>query len=101
MSETLNGVSSMSAELNDSQDVLLTPESESQMETPRKRSKGAKPGTPLKKVVVCFDVGSSLNKILYQVEGSDVQYMVMEPEHLALPPESVASLPVDSGLVRP
>ena len=101
MSETLNGVNSMSAELNDSQELPITHKSESQMETPRKRSKGAKSQTPLKKVVVCFDVGSSLNKILYQVEGSDVQYMVMEPEHLALPPESSASLPVDSGMGRP
>ncbi|EAZ87968.1 hypothetical protein CY0110_04967, partial [Crocosphaera chwakensis CCY0110] len=114
MSETLNGVSSMSLELNDSQDVPLTPESESLMETavnhgenedktktPRKRSKGVKSQTPLKKVIVCFDVGSSLNKILYQVEGQNVQYMVMEPLHLALPPESVASLPNDSGMGRP
>lgn len=124
MSETLNGVSSINPELNDSEDVPLTPESESLMETavdhgeheykdktvseasqqtktPRKRSKGEQPKTPLKKVVVCFDVGSSLNKILYQVEGHDVQYMIMEPLHLALPPESAASLPVDSGLGRP
>ncbi len=114
MSETLNGGDSMSAELNDSQDVPITQESESQMETvvnhneqeykdktPRNSSKSAKPKTPLKKVIVCFDVGSSLNKILYQVEADDVQYMVMEPEHLALPPESAASLPVDSGMGRP
>ncbi len=114
MSETLNGVDSMSLESNDSQELPITHKSESQMETavnhgeqenktktPKRRSKGAKPQTPLKKVVVCFDVGSSLNKILYQVEGQDVQYMVMEPEHLALPPESEASLPVDSGMGRP
>ncbi|MDJ0846695.1 MAG: ParM/StbA family protein [Crocosphaera sp.] len=76
-------------------------EASQKTKTPRKRSKGAKTGTPLKKVVVCFDVGSSLNKILYQVEGQDVQYMVMEPEHLALPAESSASLPMDSGMGRP
>ncbi|EAZ87919.1 hypothetical protein CY0110_00805, partial [Crocosphaera chwakensis CCY0110] len=114
MSETLHGVDSMSLESNGSQELPITHKSESQMETvvnhgekedktktPRKRSKGAKSQTPLKKVIVGFDVGSSLNKILYQVEGSDVQYMVMEPEHLALPPESEASLPVDSGMGRP
>lgn len=80
MSQKSNGVNSVSSEYKGSQDVSQT---------------------TLKKIIVCFDVGSSLNKILYQVEGQNVQYMVMEPLHLALPPESEASLPSDSGMGRP
>ena len=70
-------------------------------QTPSKTRKKTQSKKPLKKVIVCVDVGSSLNKILYQVEGHDVRYMVMEPEHLTLPPSSVASLPSDSGMGRP
>jgi len=54
-----------------------------------------------KKLVVCYDAGSSLSKILYSVDSGDVKYMVMEPEHLALPSSSASSLPVDAGMGKP
>ena len=38
-------------------------------QTPSKTRKKAQSKKTLKKVIVCVDVGSSLNKILYQVEG--------------------------------
>ncbi len=84
---------------NSGVELLKSDDTDSQ--TPSKKKKTAQRSKPLKKVIVCVDVGSSLNKILYQVEGHDVQYMVMEPEHLTLPPSSVTSLPLDSGMGRP
>ena len=53
-----------------------------------------------KKTIVCIDVGSSLSKVIYQV-GDDIKYLLMQPEHLALPPESAPMLPLDSGLGFP
>lgn len=53
-----------------------------------------------KKPIVCIDVGSSLSKVIYQV-GDKINYLLMQPEHLALPPESLANLPSDSGMGRP
>lgn len=55
---------------------------------------------PKKKLIACIDVGSSLSKVIYQV-GSSINYLLMQPEHLALPPESAPQLPPDSGLGRP
>ncbi len=55
---------------------------------------------PKKKPIVCIDVGSSLSKVIYQV-GDKINYLLMQPEHLALPPESLANLPPDSGMGRP
>lgn len=55
---------------------------------------------PKKKLIACIDVGSSLSKVIYQV-GSKIDYLLMQPEHLALPPESAPQLPPDSGLGRP
>jgi hypothetical protein len=55
---------------------------------------------PNKKVIVCIDVGSSLSKVIYQV-GTKIDYLLMQPEHLALPPESAPQLPPDSGMGRP
>ena len=43
-------------------------------QTPSKTRKKTQSKKYLKKVIVCVDVGSSLNKILYQVEGHDVRY---------------------------
>lgn len=53
-----------------------------------------------KKPIVCIDVGSSLSKVIYQA-GSDIKYLLMQPEHLALPPESAPMLPADSDLGFP
>ena len=55
---------------------------------------------PNKKPIICIDVGSSLSKVIYQV-GDKINYLLMQPEHLALPPESLANLPPDSGMGRP
>lgn len=55
---------------------------------------------PKKKLIACIDVGSSLSKVIYQV-GSKISYLLMQPEHLALPPESAPQLPPDSGMGRP
>ncbi|XWK91774.1 MAG: ParM/StbA family protein (plasmid) [Phormidium sp.] len=52
-------------------------------------------------LVCVFDGGTSIAKILFQVGGGEVQWMIMEPEHIALPAASAANLPNDSGMGKP
>ena len=53
------------------------------------------------KLLLCFDGGNSLLKMLYKVLGDRVKHLTLEPEYLALPHESAANLPVDSGMGFP
>lgn len=52
-------------------------------------------------LVCVFDGGTSIAKILFRVGGGEVQWMIMEPEHIALPAASAANLPNDSGMGKP
>ncbi len=54
-----------------------------------------------KKIVICIDLGSSLIKVLYRVGELPVKYLLFDPEYIALPPESAANLPRDSGMGWP
>jgi hypothetical protein len=57
--------------------------------------------TSPRKLTVCFDAGSSLSKILYELDGRKIKYMVVDPEHLALPASSAKHLPQSSGMGKP
>lgn len=58
-------------------------------------------GKLLTNLVAVFDGGTSISKILFRVGDGDVRWMIMEPEHIALPAESAANLPDDSGMGKP
>ncbi len=53
------------------------------------------------KLLVCIDLGTSLIKIVYLVNGKKVGYMLIDPEHLALSNASAEHLPVDAGMGWP
>ncbi len=54
-----------------------------------------------KNLLVCYDPGTSLSKILYRVGRGKIKYMTMEAPLLKLPPSSANSLPTSSGLGKP
>lgn len=54
-----------------------------------------------KHLVVSYDAGTSLSKILYQLGSGTVKYLTMEPEVMTLPASSASSLPNSSGLGKP
>ena len=53
------------------------------------------------KLLVCIDLGTSLIKIVYLVNGKKVGYMLIDPEHLALSNASAEHLPTDAGMGLP
>ncbi len=55
----------------------------------------------LNKLLVCIDLGTSLIKIIYLVNGKKVGYMLIDPEHLALSNGSAEHLPTDAGMGLP
>lgn len=52
-------------------------------------------------VLVCFDAGASLSKIIYSTEEKKVKYITMGPEVLQLPKLSSTTLPTNYGLGKP
>ena len=50
----------------------------------------------MNKLLISLDLGTSLSKIVYLVNNEKVGYMVMEPEHLALPESSAEHLPISA-----
>ena len=53
------------------------------------------------KLLVCYDPGTSLSKILYRMDSESVRYLTMQPETVALPAASVSTLPSSLGSGKP
>lgn len=83
--------------MSSNQAVKSKPSSTKQ-KTKSKRKPSSKPKDNL---IVVFDPGTSLSKILYVINDGLVKWMTMGAEYFPLPPESADFLPVNSDMGLP
>ncbi len=83
--------------------VETKPKSESKSKS---KSKSVKPkrkpkSKPKDNLIVVFDPGTSVSKILYVVNDGTAHWMTMGAEYFPLPPSRADSLPIDEGMGLP
>ncbi len=80
--------------------TLETTITETSTTSSEKSHKQKKQKKRTKKLVVCIDLGTSLIKVVYWVNGV-VKWLVVEPEYIRLPYSAAEKLPVNSGFGLP
>ncbi len=80
--------------------TLETTRTETSTTSSEKSHKQKKQKKRTKKLVVCIDLGTSLIKVVYWVNGV-VKWLVVEPEYIRLPYSAAEKLPVNSGFGLP
>ncbi len=80
--------------------TLETTFTETSTTSSEKSQKQKKQKKRSKKLVVCIDLGTSLIKVVYWVNGV-VKWLIVEPEYIRLPYSAAEKLPVNSGFGLP